>query len=548
MARIGEILTSEGMINNAQLQEALDKQIQTGERLGKIIVDLNFISNIKLAQALALVFDVQFVNLQQVSVDSVAADLVSKEIAKKFKLIPFYLDNTVCRIAIEDPGDIFALDAVRSINNNISFFTADQDSILDAIEVNYEQKEYIEQEIEANIQAILSGEKVEGETSAPIIRLVELLFMKGIRDNASDLHITPEETSIRVSYRIDGIMRSAFFVPKQIQSSLINRIKILANIDIAEQRLPQGGGITFETTNRKIDMRCSTSPCSHGENIVIRILDKTNIVLGLKYLGLDDRDHNSLLSLTKRPHGILLCSGPTGSGKTTTLYSMLQEMNAIEKNILTIEDPIEYNIPLIKQTQVNEKAGLTFSTAIRNFLRQDPDIILVGEIRDLETAQLALQAAMTGHLVLSTVHANDSATTIPRLLNLGVESYLIPSTLQAVIAQRLIRKICPNCQEEYKPSEDELHNFDMLSADTGTLRLKRASGCTTCHNTGFHGQTGIFEILVISTRISELITNKSSSDFVRQEAITEGMRALRQAGLQKVLDGITTLEEVFRLT
>jgi type II secretory ATPase GspE/PulE/Tfp pilus assembly ATPase PilB-like protein len=388
----------------------------------------------------------------------------------------------------------------------------------------------------------------EGEVAAPIIRLIELLIIKAIRDASTDIHITPEQATTRVSYRIDGIMMRGFIFPRQIHSGLVTRIKVMGGMNIAESRLPQEGQISFEFSGRVIDIRCSTSPTDQGENVVLRILDKANVVVGLDYLGLTREQELKIRKLSRKPHGIILAAGPTGSGKTTTLYSVLREINAMELNILTIEDPIEYRFPLIKQTQVNEQAGLTFSRAIRSFLRQDPDIILVGEIRDLETAKIAFQAAMTGHLVLSTIHTNDSTSTIARLLDLGVEPYLIPASLRAVISQRLIRRVHKECAEDCVPSAEELELFGLENWTGAGQAIKKAKGCPGCQSTGYRGRTGIFEILEITPRISKLISEKASADVILLAARKDGMITMREDGLRRVLLGETTLEELTRVT
>jgi len=337
-------------------------------------------------------------------------------------------------------------------------------------------------------------------------------------------------------------------LPKHLHLPILNKIKIASGMNIAEQRMPQDGNMSYEFTGRSIDIRSSTSPCNFGENMVLRLLDKSRILLDLKFLGLEDKDRRNVEKLAQRPHGIILNSGPTGSGKTTTLYAMLQSINTLEKNVLTIEDPIEYKLPFIKQTQVNVAAGLTFAEAIRHFFRQDPDIILVGEIRDLETARIAMQAAMTGHLVLSTIHTNDSVSTIPRLLDLGIESYLVSSTLRAVIAQRLVRTICNNCQQEYEVNIEDVSGYGLREWAADHKILKRGKGCEFCEDLGYFGRIGIFEILEISNTLSELITEKMPSVKLLEEAVREGMVTMREDGLRKVARGITTLEEVLKVT
>jgi len=549
MKLLGEVLQEKEMITPQQMRLALQEQKRTGELLGNVLLRLGILTRKDLSRALAFSSDLPFVDLKQVHIDPNAVSTVTKDVAKKFKLLPFAVENNTIRVAMDNPNDVVAIDTLRRTTGKaIEMFASDLDGILESIEIYYELGASLEEEIDKNATAALSGGVAEGEISPPIVRLIELFLVKAIRDGATDVHITPEEMISRVSFRVDGVLRSGMILPKQIHVPLVTRVKVMSGLNIAEQRLPQEGNITFEFSGRKIDIRSSTSPKYYGENLVLRVLDKANTLLGLEYLGLDVLNQITIRKLTTKPHGIVLAAGPTGCGKTTTLYSMLREINALEKNVLTIEDPIEYHIPLIKQSQVNEQAGLTFSLAIRHFLRQDPDVMLVGEIRDLETAKISFQAAMTGHLVLSTIHTNDAASTIARLLDLGAEPYLIPTSLRAVIAQRLIRKICPDCVEDYTPAEEELELYDLKDWSGAGKSLKRGKGCAACEFTGYSGRTGIFEILEITPRLSQAITQKASSDVLTLEAKQEGMRTMKEDGLSKVLDGITTIEEIFRVT
>jgi type II secretory ATPase GspE/PulE/Tfp pilus assembly ATPase PilB-like protein len=469
--------------------------------------------------------------------------------AKRYQALPFALEDSSLRVAMENPNNVTAIDNIRRHTGlDIEVFATDKEGVMEAIEFYYEVGLSIEDEISKNIAAALSGTVAEGEVAPPIIRLVDLFIIKAIRDNSTDVHITPEEMVTRVSLRVDGILRNETTLPKSLHTPIVTRVKIMSNLNIAEQRLPQDGNIEFDFSGRTVDIRSSTSPTFHGENVVLRILDKSNMVLGLDYLGLADGDQTALRRMTRIPHGIVLATGPTGSGKTTTLYSMLKEIDAMEKNVLTIEDPIEYRLPLIKQSQVNEQAGLTFIRAIRHYLRQDPDVILVGEVRDLETAQTAFQAAMTGHLVLSTLHTNDAASALSRLMDLGVEPYLIPSSLRAIIAQRLLRKICPECVEEYTPTVEEIKDLGLEVSEWTGKTLKRGYGCERCAGTGYRGRTGIFEILEMTPEISKMVTSKQPSDLIKLEAEKQGMNSLRYMALERVRAGVTTLEEAVRVT
>ena len=550
MKLLGEVLLEEGIVDKQQLELGLSEQRRTRELLGNVLVRLGLVTRKDLSKAMASASDLRFVDLRQTQVEPAAIKAVARDVAKRFKVLPFSLQNNTLQVAMENPTDVVALDTMRRTTGlAIDIWAADRESVLEMIELYYEVGTSIDAEIEKNATAALTGGIAEGEVAPPIIRLIELLIIKAIRDTSTDVHITAEEAITRVSYRIDGIMRRGAILPRQLHTGLVTRVKVMSGLNIAEQRLPQEGNITFEFSGREIDIRSSTSPSDLGENIVLRILDKANVVLGLDTLGLPRPAKVTVKRLSQKPHGIVLAAGPTGSGKTTTLYSMLREINALEKNVLTIEDPIEYRIPLIKQHQVNEQSGLTFSRAIRSFLRQDPDIILVGEIRDLETAKIAFQAAMTGHLVLSTIHTNDSSSTIARLLDLGVEPYLIPTSLRAVVAQRLVRQVCKKCAEDYLPSAEDVELYGLGSDWNREGRMiKRAKACPECDGTGYRGRTGIFEIMEVTPHISRMISEKASADMLFIEAQREGMTSMREDGMNKVMQGLTTLEEVFRVT
>lgn len=549
MKLLGEVLLEKEMITPQQMNLALREQKRTSELLGNVLLRLGILNRKDLSRAIAYSSDLPFVDLKQIHIDSEAIKTISKDIAKKFRVLPFAVEDNSLLVAMDNPNDVVAIDTLRrTTGKTIDIYAADLESVMEAIEIYYEFGASIEDEIDKNVTAAQSGGMAEGEVNPPIVRMIELLIIKAIRDGATDLHVIPEEMITRISYRIDGVLRSGMILPKQLHIPLVTRVKVMSGLNIAEQRLPQEGGITYEFSGRKVDIRSSTGPGNFGENVVLRILDKANILLGLDHLGLSPENRMTIRRLTKKPHGIVLAAGPTGCGKTTTLYSMLREINALERNVLTIEDPIEYHLPLIKQTQVNEQAGLTFSEAIRHFLRQDPDVILVGEIRDLETAKIAFQAAMTGHLVLSTIHTNDAASTIARLLDLGVEPYLIPTSLRAVIAQRLIRKVCPNCVAERVPTDEELELYSLKDWSGSAMPLKHGKGCILCDQTGYSGRTGIFEILEVTPRLSKLISDRASSDVITMEAQKEGMQTMKLDGLDKVQAGVSTLEEIFRVT
>ncbi|MCX5713046.1 MAG: GspE/PulE family protein, partial [Candidatus Omnitrophica bacterium] len=379
---------------------------------------------------------------------------------------------------------------------------------------------------------------------APVIKLVNLIIMQAVKDKASDIHVEPGEEKVLIRFRIDGILHEIQQIPKHLQSALASRVKVMAKMDISEIRNPQDGRIQLKMESKSLDLRVSTFPTMHGENIVMRILDKSSVILGLKELGFAKNDLAEFDKIVRHPNGIVLVTGPTGSGKTTTLYAALSAINSIEKNIITIEDPVEYEIPLIRQTQVNPRAGLTFANGLRSILRQDPDIIMVGEIRDKETADIAIQASLTGHLVLSTLHTNDAASSLTRLIDMGIEPFLIASSVIGILAQRLVRVICPKCKEKYMPSDEIIKDLGLDQK----IELFRGKGCMHCRNTGFTGRIGIFELLTVTEEIKNMVTSKRSANEIKKKALEQGMRVLRDDGMEKVKSGITTAEEVLRVT
>jgi len=545
--RFKDLIIESGYISKQQLETASQEQGQTKELLLEVIVRLGLIPREKATMIWAEATGHPYIDLSVTMVDPNLVNQVKQNIVDKFKMLPFDMIGDSIKVAMYNPADIIGIDAIRrALKKNIDIYVANLDDINEAIGNQYRQKISFHSEIDKNIKAALAGSIAAGEVDPPIVRLIDLFIMQAIEQRATDMHLSPDDKASRLSYRIDGIMRPSSVVPKSLHNSIITRLKILSGLNIAEQRVPQDGNISFPYSGRYIDIRTSTSPTDNGENVVLRLLDKANIVMGMPSLGLSKPDHIAIKSLSVKPHGIVLSAGPTGSGKTTTLYSMLQEVNALERNILTIEDPIEYRIPYIKQSQVNEKAGLTFARAIRHFLRQDPDVILVGEIRDLETAKIAFQAAMTGHLVLSTIHTNDAASTIARLMDIGIESYLIPSCLRAVMAQRLVRKVCDKCARIHPFTQADAQKIGIR--DDQLTRQKIGQGCPHCNDTGFRGRTGIYEIMNITPSISDLILQKVSSQQIQLKAKEEGMHTMREDGIDKVGKGITTIDEVLRVT
>jgi len=545
--RFLDLILESGEVSEQKLNVANKEQKRTKELLLEVIIRLGLLTREQITRIWAQATGNPYIDLAVEKIDEEAIKLVPKNLAEKFKLLPFAMHGDAIKVGMFNPGDIIGIDALRrATRRDIEIYVANLEDINESIGLYFGEGILFDEEIDKNIASAMTGAYIEGETDPPVVRLIDLFIKKAIVERATDIHVSPDEKATRISFRIDGIMRPQFVLPKQLQNQIITRIKVMSKLNIAEQRVPQDGNISFEYSGRYIDIRTSTSPTDNGENVVLRLLDKVNIVMGMLSLGLSITDNEAVNLLSLKPHGIVLSAGPTGSGKTTTLYSILQEIDALERNILTIEDPIEYRLPYIKQTQVNEKAGLTFAKAIRHFLRQDPDVILVGEIRDLETSKIAFQAAMTGHLVLSTIHTNDAASSIARLMDLGIEAYLIPSCLRAVMAQRLVRKVCPHCSYEHTFTEDEINRYEITG--NSLKSQKQGKGCIHCEDTGFRGRTGIFEILDITPSISELILQKVSSDQILLRAREEGMRTMREDGIDKIRMGTTTMAEVYRVT
>ncbi|SDU49843.1 GspE/PulE family protein [Desulfobacula phenolica] len=550
MALLGEILLKEGGVSEQQLDVALREQKRTKELLGNVLVRLGILSEKKLSRIIAQNSDIPYVDLKQTQIDPAAVQLIDGKLARQFTFMPLSLVNDSLHVVMDNPNDVTAVDTIiRATGLDVDCYASDRLDILDAIEFYYDVGATLDEEIDRNVSAALNG-GMDGDLviETPISRLVDLFLTKGLQKSATDIHISAEKKSVRVSYRVDGILQSDSILPSQLHISLLTRIKIMTGMDIAEQRLPQDGGMSFEFLGRNVDIRAAVSPGIHGENIALRILDRGNVALEFNRLGLNKNEQDLLNRLSRLPYGMVLMAGPTGSGKTTTLYSILKGINALEKNIMTIEDPVEYELPVIKQTHLNPQVGLTFDKAIRHFLRMDPDILLVGEIRDLETSRAAFQAAMTGHLVFSTIHTNSAAATVARLLDLGVELYYIPSTVRAIIAQRLIRQLCRVCREEYIPDKEELARYDLTDWKNAGKPVFRAKGCEKCNHTGYLGRSGIFEIMEITPAINQAISKKLTPDELEKIARSNGMTTLRESGLEKVSQGFTTLEEIARVT
>jgi type IV pilus assembly protein PilB len=549
---LGEVLVSQGVITSDQLQIAVKEQGRTGKRLGEVLVSLGFCTEEDISTVVASQAGVKMVELHKIQPDPRALDLIDQEFAKQNKLVPVKLDGDSLMVAMDNTYDVMLIDQLQARTGKfIEVCQATESDILQAIDDFYggvsSQDEIIEQ---LSLQAEQVGQEegeVESEEESPVVKLVDQILLKGVKGGCTDVHIEPDTNTVRTRYRIDGILQQGPALPKSLQSSLIARLKIMSNLNIAENRLPQDGRFRFHMGKRQIDMRVSTFPTVHGENVVMRLLDKGKGILGLDKLGFTPKNIELFKHAISRPNGIILVTGPTGSGQTTTLYAALTYLNNSEHKIVTLEDPVEYEIPLIRQAQINVRAGFTYSSGMRSILRQDPDIILVGEIRDMETAEIAIQAAMTGHLVFSTLHTNDSAGAFPRLIDMGIESFLVSSSVICVVSQRLIRKICLDCKTEYKPTEDELNKLGLKEKDR-RYKFYQGKGCGTCNGTGYSGRCAIYEILNVSSRIEKLILERSDGPEIKAAAIDEGMMTLFHDALIKAVNGQTSIEEVLRAT
>ena len=547
---LGEILIEKGLVTIAQLQDALDIQVQSGKRIGDILVELNYISRKDLEK---IIYEESIV-LSDLKIKPEVLNTIPVDYAKKNKIIPIRKENNVLTVAMADSHNFSVIDDLKFMARcEVEVVLCPAKDVEKAIELQYQTKEGEEervgiptdpfkQEVDHLTQEIKQGKEEE----APISRLVSLLIKEAFRRRASDLHLEPVIDAFRIRYRIDGVLHEVLTPPVRLQGPVLSRIKLMAGMDIAEKRLPQDGRIKFTLDHRDIDLRVSSLPGTHGESLVLRILDKGSLLLGLHELGFFDYDEAIFERLLNIPNGIILVTGPTGSGKTTTLYGSLNYINRPDKKLITVEDPVEYQLTGINQVQVKEKINLTFASALRAILRQSPDVIMIGEIRDIETAQITMQAALTGHLVFSTLHTNDSAGAIVRLMDMGVPSYLVSSSLQAVVAQRLVRKICEDCKEQYHPTEVELAAIGIKSEQKPLLY--RGAGCKKCSFTGYYGRTGIFEILLIEENIRQMIFEQALSSSLRKAAKEAGMHTLKEDGIRKVMLGITTVNELIRVT
>lgn len=557
---LSEILLDSGRIGKDKLDKVLTAQSGSTERLGRRLIDLGLISETVLLETLSEYLGIPFVSLKNFPQQTIMLENLSEKFMRQYKFVPLSLNDNVLTIALGDPYDVYACDAVRMATDyEVEINLAREEEILDTVgklfntdttsmgriieDIGKDDKEDLTIDDEGDVDHLK-----DLASEAPVIRLVNLLITRAIELRASDIHLEPFEGDFKVRYRIDGVLHVQEAPPKRLQAAVLSRIKIMAKLNIAERRLPQDGRIKLRVLGKEIDFRVSTLPTMFGESVVLRILDRETVVLDLEKLGFPDYDLTKFRDLINRPYGIILVTGPTGSGKTTTLYAALSEINSPERKIITVEDPIEYQLGGVNQIQVKASIGLSFANILRSILRQDPDIIMIGEIRDAETAEIAIHSALTGHLVFSTLHTNDAAGAVTRLLEMGMENYLISSSMIGIMAQRLVRVICPECKEPYTPEMGVMEELGVSHSEVKKLGIFKGSGCENCAHTGFRGRQGIYELLMINDDIRELILAKTPSNVLKEKGRSQGMRTLREAGWHKVKAGISTVSEVLRVT
>lgn len=543
--RIGELLVGSGAITEEELQKGLKQQKISGDPLGSTIVKLGLLTEHDLVTILSQQLDIPYLFLENYLFDPATVKLIPEDYARHNRVIPlFQIENTLT-IGISDPSHIDIFDELsRMTKMEVEPTLCAESEIMEALDEQYGTSKSMDDVL----QKIRTMDKNKGDgEDSPMIQLVELMIEQAVKLKASDIHVEPDEHVVRVRYRVDGIMETIFEHPSDLQDEIISRIKVMSDLNIAEKRLPQDGRFKNVVEEKPYDYRVSTLPTYHGENIVIWILDQSSVEVKLEQLGMTKDMLAQFKSIIHEPNGIILVTGPTGSGKTTTLYSALNALNSPAKNIVTIEDPVEYRLPVIRQSNVNHKIGLTFANGLRAILRQDPDIIMIGEIRDTETASVAVQAALTGHLVLSTLHTNDTVSSITRLIDMGVEPFLVSSSTKAILAQRLVRRLCPKCKQPYEPNEGILKDMGVFNIKTKVTFYKGA-GCKFCRKQGYKGRVGLYEFLHLNENIRRLIVTGGSYDTILKQALQDGLIQLKYDGFRKVLQGATSIDEVIRVT
>jgi len=558
-SRLGELLVKENLITPEQLKKAIEEQKATGGRLGSSLTKLGYVTDEELLSFLSKQYNVPAINLDEFEIDKEIARKIPENIARKHLVIPVNQAGSTLIVATSDPTNLAVTDEIKFLTGyNVEFVAATENAIKKAIEkyfeVSTDYQEIIDEAAE-EYEVVGEEENIDVKTlekaseEAPVIKLVNSILNDAIKRGASDIHIEPYEKMFRIRFRIDGMLYEIMKPPLSLKNAIASRIKIMAKLDIAERRRPQDGRIKIRYADGKdIDFRVSVLPTLFGEKIVLRLLDKSNLQLDMTKLGFNEKQLKEFKEAVHKPYGMVLVTGPTGSGKTTTLYSALSELNQISKNVSTAEDPVEYNIPGVNQVQMHEEIGLNFAAALRAFLRQDPNIIMVGEIRDYETAEIAVKAALTGHLVLSTIHTNDAPSTINRLLNMGIEPFLVASSVHAILAQRLVRKICEKCKEEIDVDKKVLIDIGMSEAEAKNTKVYKGKGCNVCSNTGYKGRIAVYEILTIGEEIRELILAGASANEIKKEAMRLGMMTMRQSAIELLKKGLTTIDEVVRVT
>ncbi len=558
--RLGEMLVRAGLITSEQLDDALALQKSAGGRIGSTLVKLGYVSEEEIASFLGRQYGVPPVDLSKAAIDPAILKLVPAEVARKYLLIPLGRSGGALTVAMADPSDIFAIDEVRFITgHNIQPMVAPDTSIQNALNRHYETagfarslvRDFEQKELglaEPDQRGVDLAELYRATEEAPVVKLVNLILTDAINKGASDIHLEPYEKAFRIRFRLDGVLYEVMAPPLTLHAAVTSRVKIMARLDIAERRMPQDGRIKVKMRERELDLRVSTVPTLFGEKVVMRLLDRANLELDMTKLGFEPEALAMFEKAILAPYGMILVTGPTGSGKTTTLYSALNRLNCIDTNIMTAEDPIEYNLTGINQTQVKSDIGLTFAALLRSFLRQDPDIIMVGEIRDFDTAEIAIKAALTGHLVLSTVHTNDALSTVGRLISMGVPAYLVSASLNLLLAQRLVRRLCAECRTEVSVPSSTLEDIGFSQQEVKSVTCYRGKGCIACRDTGYRGRIGLYEVVLLNEQMREAILNGASVSELRTLQDKYGMRSLRESGLQKIREGVTTVEEVVRVT
>lgn len=559
--RLGELLVSKGLITAKQLEDALQEQKISGNKLGSSLVKLGFISEKNLVSFLSRHYGVPAIDLSEAQIDPEVIKIIPPDVVFKYQVIPIKRIGSTLRVAMSDPSNILAIDDIKFLTScHVEVFVSTESAIKAAIDKFYDSSESLADIMDSmdgaeNMELLEESDEVDirelqqASEDAPVIKLVNLILNEAIKRKASDIHLEPYEKVFRVRFRTDGVLQEFMKPPMKLKNAIISRAKIMAKLDIAERRLPQDGRIKMKFgKDKEMDFRVSVLPTLYGEKVVMRLLDKSNLQLDMTKLGFEEKPLKEFKEAIHKPFGMVLVTGPTGSGKTTTLYSALAELNQITENISTAEDPVEFNLMGINQVQMHEEIGLTFASSLRSFLRQDPDIIMVGEIRDFETAEIAIKAALTGHLVLSTLHTNDAPSTINRLLNMGIEPFLVASSVNLIAAQRLARMICEYCKQPIQVSPQMLLNLGVLPDEISGFVCYKGTGCARCSNTGYKGRIALYEIMPLREEIRELILQGASAMEIKRETMRLGMKTLRQTALTKLKDGTITVEEVLRST